>query len=169
MPSSVVLKVTMTLITVMVADNDRNVSTHSIALIRVILSICSTQHNQNLSKTWQWRLSDGDISETEGRLGIKRLESGLVNLKGSAWIHLLSVLKRDAGETAANLVHRSQREGEPHLDFSNAVLLVEQIHHCDLLAWYYPHTCFWGMHVKRRSGVSAKRRDGVVRKEEGST
>lgn len=77
-------------------------------------------------------------------------------------------LMRRWGERA-NLVRRSQsrREREPHLDLSNAVLLVEQIHHCDSLARYYPHTCFWGMHVKKRSGVSAKRRDGVVRKEEG--
>lgn len=47
----------------------------------------------------KWQLRDGDILETAGKLCINGRESGLVNLKGSAWIHLLSVTKRDAGET----------------------------------------------------------------------
>lgn len=78
--------------------------------------------------------ADGDVSETEGRLGTDRLDSGLVNLKGDRLNSPFVRPQTRRWGDCANLVRRSQREGEPHLDLSNAVLLVEQIHHCDSLA-----------------------------------
>lgn len=159
------------------ADNFGKVRTHSTTWIWDILSILFNLFGtlsrlaaaKDVAKVVQdvAVTADGDVSETEGRLGTDRLDSGLVNLKGERLNSPFVRPQTRRWGDCANLVRRSQREGEPHLDLSNAVLLVEQIHHCDSLAWYYPHTCSRGMHVKRRSGVSAKRRDGVVRREEG--
>lgn len=109
-------KVVMTKIKVTIEDNCGKVNTPSSQLNTTLActfeslnqhgSICSflCSYNWSTAKACPRHSSDGrpmeTFWETEGRLDINRLESGLVNLKGSAWIHLLSVPKRDAGETA---------------------------------------------------------------------
>lgn len=80
---------------------------HSINMVQLVPAsfiVLITEAQPHCYKSCPRHSGDGwpmeTFWETEGRLDINRLESGLVNLKGSAWIHLLSVPKRDAGETA---------------------------------------------------------------------